>query len=248
MGELKEKPLIIGISGVSSSGKTTLSRHLRDIWPGTFILHEDDFYWPDKDIPVIDGIQDWDCLQSLDLAKLRSCLEHIRATGTSPPSLVSKEDQNSVGESVVLASIAGKWKQEAQELLGPSSKRPIAIIDGFLLFSEQMAHIWQLFDVRLFLRTSYATAKRRREARAGYVTIEGFWEDPPGYVDKVVLPNYVKDHAFLFEDGNVDGQVDELVRARMNLQIMPKALEEDMTKCLDWACSIIRDHIVSTHA
>ncbi|THV63449.1 hypothetical protein D6D27_10612, partial [Aureobasidium pullulans] len=25
--------------------------------------------------------------------------------------------------------------------------------------------------------------KQRREARSGYVTLEGFWEDPPGYVD-----------------------------------------------------------------
>lgn len=41
------KAIIIGISGCSSSGKTTLARLLRDIFPNTFILHEDDFYKPD---------------------------------------------------------------------------------------------------------------------------------------------------------------------------------------------------------
>jgi nicotinamide/nicotinate riboside kinase len=40
--------LVLGISGASSSGKTTLSRLLRDIFPNTFILHEDDFFKEDK--------------------------------------------------------------------------------------------------------------------------------------------------------------------------------------------------------
>ena len=41
------KAVIVGISGCSSSGKTTLARLLRDIFPNTFILHEDDFYKQD---------------------------------------------------------------------------------------------------------------------------------------------------------------------------------------------------------
>jgi nicotinamide/nicotinate riboside kinase len=43
------KALVVGISGASSSGKTTLSRLLRDIFPNTFILHEDDFYKPEAE-------------------------------------------------------------------------------------------------------------------------------------------------------------------------------------------------------
>jgi nicotinamide/nicotinate riboside kinase len=38
------RTLVVGISGASSSGKTTLSRLLHDIFPNTFILHEDDFF------------------------------------------------------------------------------------------------------------------------------------------------------------------------------------------------------------
>ena len=41
------KAVVVGISGCSSSGKTTLARLLRDIFPSTFILHEDDFYKPE---------------------------------------------------------------------------------------------------------------------------------------------------------------------------------------------------------
>jgi nicotinamide/nicotinate riboside kinase len=43
------KAVIVGISGCSSSGKTTLSRLLRDIFPNTMILHEDDFYKTDAE-------------------------------------------------------------------------------------------------------------------------------------------------------------------------------------------------------
>lgn len=43
------KAVVVAISGCSSSGKTTLARILRDIFPSTFILHEDDFYKTDEE-------------------------------------------------------------------------------------------------------------------------------------------------------------------------------------------------------
>ena len=121
--------------------------------------------------------------------------------------------------------------------------RRICIVDGFLLFSEDMKDIRSIFDVRLFLRTSYETAKRRREARSGYVTLEGFWQDPPGYVDNIVWPNYVKDHKFLFENGNVDGPLDEEVCKKVDVHAMPKEAEENMTKCLSWATVVLENVI-----
>lgn len=45
----KPRTIIIGISGCSSGGKTTLARLLRDLFPSTFILHEDDFYKPESE-------------------------------------------------------------------------------------------------------------------------------------------------------------------------------------------------------
>ena len=43
------KAVVVAISGCSSSGKTTLSRLLRDIFPNAFVLHEDDFYRPEAE-------------------------------------------------------------------------------------------------------------------------------------------------------------------------------------------------------
>jgi nicotinamide/nicotinate riboside kinase len=246
-------PLLLGISGPSSSGKTTLSRLLRDIFPPSklFILHLDDFYLTDAEIPVRNGIQDWDCLDSLNLPQLQKALEHIKQHGTSPDWLQSQEDQNSVGEHGVPEQEVGELRERVRSWFDGRPEwenRRICVVDGFLLFSEDMKDICSLFDVKLFLRTSYETAKRRREARSGYVTLEGFWEDPPGYVDKVVWPNYVQDHKFLFEDGDVNKELDEDVCGRVGINGMPREAEENMTRCLDWAVGVLEGTIRNENA
>jgi nicotinamide/nicotinate riboside kinase len=144
--------------------------------PQSLILHLDDFYLPDAQIPIKDGVQDWDCLESLDLVGFRDALSHIKQYGSCPPTLVSREDQNAVGEHGVGKEFIHDCKQGVQALVAAKSwNLPIAIIDGFLLFSNDMVDIRELFDVRLFLRTSYHTAKARREARKGY----GMISPPP---------------------------------------------------------------------
>ena len=111
--------LLVGVSGVSSSGKTTLARLLRDIFPNTFILHEDDFYKTDADIPInkdAGGVADWDCLEAINLPAFEEALRYIKRNGTPPPDLVSKEDKNSVGSVEVDRKVvhdlewkAGRW-------------------------------------------------------------------------------------------------------------------------------------------
>ncbi|KAF2447135.1 P-loop containing nucleoside triphosphate hydrolase protein [Karstenula rhodostoma CBS 690.94] len=234
--------LLVGISGPSSSGKTTLSRLLRDAFPPhqLTILHLDDFYLTDAEIPVKNGIQDWDCIDSLNLPQLQQTLAYIKEHAKSPPEFVSKEDQNSVGEHGVRPEIVDKAKERIEKVVHEVSwKRRICLVDGFLLFSEDMKAVRELFDVKMFLTTSYATAKRRREARSGYVTLEGFWEDPPGYVDTIVWPNYVHDHNFLFVDQDVENELDESVCQSIGLEGMPRDAEENMGKCLEWAVGVL---------
>lgn len=239
--------ILLAISGPSSSGKTTLSRLLRTILPSSFILHLDDFYLPDAQIPIRNGVQDWDCLESLDLAAFSSALRYIKEHGRSPPELVSKEDQNAVGESGVADADIDEWARRVREENGwKAVRRPdvrVAIIDGFLLYAEEMAHVRELFDIKLFLPTTHERTKRRREARQGYVTIEGFWEDPPGYVDDIVWPNYVRDHRFLFKNGDVEGQIDEGVCEGTRIRVLPREFGEDMKGCLGWAMGVLEEEV-----
>ncbi|KAK1772949.1 nicotinamide riboside kinase 1 [Phialemonium atrogriseum] len=249
----KERAVVIGISGCSSSGKTTLARLLRDIFPNTFILHEDDFYKPEDQLPLKDGLVDWDCPEAISVPDMVRALSHIRATGTFPPDVHSKEDQNSVGPCPVsdakIASLRARveaWLQPGQPghaILGGGGgggARRLCLLDGFLLYSASVAPVTDAIDVRLFLLASRAAATRRRATRDGYVTLEGFWRDPPGYVDRVVWPNYEAAHAWLFEGGDVQGEPrrDVLARERIRVQL-GKGLDVDMETTLEWAVDTI---------
>ncbi|KAK0741724.1 P-loop containing nucleoside triphosphate hydrolase protein [Apiosordaria backusii] len=67
--------------------------------------------------------------------------------------------------------------------------------------STEFIPILSQIDIKLFLLASESAAIARRKARDGYVTLEGFWKDPEGYVEEVVWPNYVEQHSYLFEGG-----------------------------------------------
>lgn len=107
-----------------------------------------------------------------------------------------------------------------------------------------MAQIQPELDLKIFLRASYERAKARREARDGYVTLEGFWADPPGYVDKVVWPNYVKEHAWMFEGGDVEGKFkpEELEAHKIKVPA-GEPLDGEMTETLEWLVDVILEKV-----
>lgn len=134
------------------------------------------------------------------------------------PFVDSKEDQNSVGECpasqekiTAMQQKVSAWLQPGRpghDIFRTDAPAPLrmCVLDGFLLYAPpRLAPAMALLDVKLFLQVSRARATRRRAARDGYVTLEGFWRDPPGYVDKVVWPNYVEAHRWMFAGGDVEG-------------------------------------------
>ncbi|KAL2265376.1 hypothetical protein VTJ83DRAFT_6476 [Remersonia thermophila] len=280
----KPRTILIGISGCSSSGKTTLARLLRDWFPETFILHEDDFYKPESELPQTHGFVDWDCPEAISIPDLEAALVHIRATGTLPPTLNSKEDLNSVGPSpltparrAALESKVRAWLQPGRpgaDIFPPPSpdgnaaaaaaaaartKTRICILEGFLLFSPpRFSAVMALLDVKLFLRASKRAALDRRARRDGYVTLEGFWADPPGYVDRVVWPGYVKHHRWMFvgaghgrgdgdagEDDVVDGGVlDQDVLRKAGIHAMADRGEDvDFGDAAEWAVGVVMEEL-----
>jgi len=106
-----------------------------------------------------------------------------------------------------------------------------------------MEPIQAKMDIKLFLRVSHAKAKARREARSGYVTLEGFWADPPGYVDKIVWPNYVEDHAWMFENGDVEGELKEKVVREWDIRSHEGGVDVDMTTTLQWAVDTLMEQV-----
>ncbi|KAL2017275.1 hypothetical protein VTK56DRAFT_2344 [Thermocarpiscus australiensis] len=256
----QRRAVIIGISGCSSSGKTTLARLLRDIFPETFILHEDDFYKPEAELPINDGLVDWDCPEAISIPDMERALSHVRSTGTFPPTVDSKEDLNSVGPCPAtpaqIAACAAKVRawlapgQPGARIFRPhgggntttGTIRRLCIVDGFLLYAPpQLSRVMRLLDIKLFLLASREQAVRRRAARDGYVTLEGFWKDPPGYVERIVWPNYVKAHAWLFEDGVVEGgRLDGEVLRREGIHAQAEKGEDAaFGETLEWAVETV---------
>lgn len=165
-----------------------------------------------------DGLLDWDCAEAIDITEMERALSHIRSEGTFPPFVDSKEDQNSVGHfpasqekiAAMKEKVSAWSSQPGQPGHDIFNNKPtplrMCLLDGFLLYSPpKFDKTMSLIDIKLFLQVSKAKATQRREARDGYVTLEGFWKDPPGYVDKIVWPNYVDAHKWMFVDRDVEG-------------------------------------------
>ncbi|KAI0181950.1 P-loop containing nucleoside triphosphate hydrolase protein [Hypoxylon sp. FL1284] len=258
------KAVVVGISGASSSGKTTLARLLRDVFPATFILHEDDFYKPETELPMKDGLLDWDCDEAIDIPAMTRALSWIRSHGTFPPFVDSMQDQNSVGACPVSDAAIAAAKSKVAAWLAPGSaghgillqqqadgNEPdaglrVCLLDGFLLYSPPMetGGVPAALDARLFLRVSRARAVERRGARDGYVTLEGFWTDPPGYVDRVVWPNYAAAHARLFRGGDVEGALDEHVLREMGIRAQTdRGADVDMETTFAWAVDLVMERL-----
>jgi nicotinamide/nicotinate riboside kinase len=132
---------------------------------------------PDKDIPIDEesGLENWDCAESLDLVRFAQTIQYIREhDGDFPPDLDSKEDHNELGPSGVPDDIVTMMHEEITKgnLLKKDDEDIIlCFVDGFLLYLDP--NVVHELDIRLLLRASYQTLKARREARTGYVTLEG---------------------------------------------------------------------------
>ena len=55
----------------------------------------------------------------------------------------------------------------------------------------------------------------------------------------MVWPNYVKDHAYLFRNGDVEGEYDEGKLKDLGIHGAPSEAAGNMTKCLEWAYDVI---------
>jgi nicotinamide/nicotinate riboside kinase len=159
------------LSGLSSSGKTTISRHLRSLIPGSFILHEDDFFLADSKIPVTEaGLDDWDCPGAINWEDFGRVLKYVKEHGRVPGDFKStQEDAEEVGKEKkeVVDDQDGNGKKglvgeevleelrERVEQAGLGSKK-VVIVEGFLMFQEESVVEGEA-DAKMLLRVDYET-------------------------------------------------------------------------------------------
>jgi nicotinamide/nicotinate riboside kinase len=182
-----------------------------------------------------DGLQDWDCPEAFDFVQMKRVLDHARETGELPTEFESKEETNELGPSRVPDEVVDAARKR---LAGPLEGMKFIIVDGIMLYHEQ-SELTDEFDIRFFLRASYEVLKQRREARIGYATLEGFWQDPPGYFDDIVWPAYQRFHSYMFVDGDVSGNLRTDIVKKLDLQALEGDPGPQMEDVLIWASDII---------
>lgn len=246
IAESAHPPFLLALSGPTSSGKTTIANALSTIFPNSFIIHADDFYKTDSQIPLKDGLQDWDCAESVDFEKLWEVLRGVKNGDEVPRDLVH---QGGVEDGVHAPNVKGVGEEVIERLRTEVegwpeilTKRKLVIVDGFLLFGESVRHMSSsIFDFRILLRARYEDAKRRRESRNGYVTLEGFWQDPPGYFDKIVWPNFVKEHRWMFHNEDVEGHAEySTTNVYGNTEVGPLEVMDGLDGLMMWVVLQLR--------
>ncbi|TCD65673.1 ribosylnicotinamide kinase [Steccherinum ochraceum] len=199
--------IMIGLGGATSSGKTTLAKHLQNCLPNSHILHQDDFVPPAEKLPKDPdfGFENWDDPEgAVEWDRMANYLAEVKKTGVLGEHL-SVDSFNQNAAVPVADEIISKWKALSQKISAERQSQGQnlvwVIVDGFLLYWDE--RIVSTLDVKALIRVPEDVAKARREARSYYTPEGDTWRDPPQYWEKIVWPAYLKAHKHIFEDGNV---------------------------------------------
>ena len=247
---------LLGISGPSSSGKTTLAHQLSNVFGPhvRLILHGDDFCKDISLLPVRNGYVDADGPDGVDFESLVKVLDYVKVNeGKAPDNLKSWQkdaypDQEAQSLSMISAATLNMLKHKASEQLHDADNVYIVVIEGFLLYHT--ANIRERLDGKLFLTLHHAEAKRRRLTRPSYgpEAKEGeFWKTED-YFEKMVWRNYVEQHADLFEGGNVEGDIDSNLCNARGISVQTETNsggEQTLIWAVDTLISLLKMH--TTH-
>jgi nicotinamide/nicotinate riboside kinase len=206
------------------------------------------------------GAKNWENIVSLDLPRFLSFMSTIRSTGHLPlshSSLEASAHEQTTSQHKIPLLEPDVYEELSALIASALTSSPalskdntrFCILDGFLLFTHPEV-IAQL-DIRLFLRASRAVSKKRRAERPPYLTVDGWWRDPEHYFDRVVWPEYVASHAWMFSEGDVDGdRVDRAILEEYRVRT-PEGRDEGGTdgetgfeSVVRWAVDAIVDDLI----
>ncbi|KAJ3220910.1 ribosylnicotinamide kinase [Clydaea vesicula] len=165
--------------------KSTLTGWLNKILPNSKILHQDQFFKKDSEIPIVNGIANWDCPEALDNENFLMTLKNCKKVGLKES--VLNGNRPKLNSSEVDDMFINQLKKE---LLGSDSDLEFILIDGFLLYHDE--RFLKEFDISFFCLANKEVLIQRRQKRDAYITLEGFWEEPPKYFEEFVWPCYLK--------------------------------------------------------
>lgn len=170
------RALIIGVSGATCSGKTSLIQLLTKCLPNGIGIHQDDYYFP-VDSPRHQVNQDlghinWELVSAFDMDKLvKQVLDKATALEQTPrprPKPILPLDQ---------VDTENDLKQALKHI-----SHLVILLDGITLFNDPKCA--EMCDLKYFLTLDHDECARRRQGRS--------YDPPdvPGYFETVVWPHY----------------------------------------------------------
>lgn len=144
-----KKWLVVGISGATCSGKTTLATELRKELKDSVLISQDDYFLPVDDsrhtkIPELNHLN-WEIITSLDMARMQ--LDISKLVASTP------------------------IKENTRE----TTVKRVLLLDGFLLFKSKF--LLNLCDLKYFLRLSKKECwERRKERTYNPPDVPGYFE------------------------------------------------------------------------
>lgn len=235
---------LLGISGPSSAGKTTLAHLLFSIFTPhlQFLLHGDDFCKDLSRTPTCNGYIDADAPGEVDFKNFIESLDYVKANGGKPPEKLKSwqskvfPDQEARAMRMVPKDTLEQFSDKVSEHL-ESANYSIVIMEGY-----HMSDIRRRLDGKPFVRLNHQEARRRMLTRPSYraEAKEGAFWKTEDYFEKMVWRNCVEQHAALLEDRNVEGNIDRKACSERGIALQePMNVETGQT--LSWAV----DNVIS---
>lgn len=191
--------LIIGISGATCSGKTTLANALNRVIPNSIALNQDQYYWHDdsKNHVLAEGINhiNWELVSAFDNDRLVKTIKSIAAKSapledTNFDSFLERfetiaDESKNLNPNPLFSKhvdVSDPVVKNLRNLLSTFPK--VILLDGILIFNHP--ELLNICDLKFFFTLDYKTCSERRTLRS--------YDPPdvPGYFEKIVYPYYVK--------------------------------------------------------
>ncbi|KAL8689372.1 MAG: hypothetical protein Q9224_004652 [Gallowayella concinna] len=232
--------IFIGISGCPSSGKTTIANLLPVVLPQStpwFIVHESDFFVPEH--LMVPQTQQATHRHKVDFASFKRFLEYSKCEGRPPPAFRSTQpvEDRERALSQVPSALLEQMQSSLDGLQSFQNGRPVGIVEGGMLYHSET--IRSLLDIKILLRSSREDSRNRRFECAGDGHERKSW-DTREYFDRIMWPQYVHEHAVLFNNGDVEGKVKFRLCEGVGISVQPTlnmGLEQTLRWIVDEICS-----------
>ena len=197
MFKICKNSLVIGISGATCSGKTTLANAINRVITNSIVLNQDKYYWAKESSKhtLAQGLNhvNWELVSAFDnemlimdiesnliMSQAKSLTNIEKDTILRKFDMLTKEYKTDTLFGDIVEN--DEFIKQLQMLYEHLPK--VVIVDGILILNHP--EILNKCDLKFFLTLDYETCLDRRKSRS--------YDPPdvPGYFETIVYPSFVK--------------------------------------------------------